>query len=85
VPILGRIFKRNLKKSDECDPNKSEPDSSGIKAPSCQAGIDLDGEDEGEYEIVEIEIAPARIICPDCGGITLEGFEFCDKCGGELQ
>lgn len=37
-----------------------------------------------EHEIVEIEILPAKIICPDCGGITLEGLEFCDKCGGEL-
>lgn len=37
-----------------------------------------------EFEIVEMEILPAKIICPDCGGITLEGLEFCDKCGGEL-
>lgn len=41
-------------------------------------------EDEGEYEVVEREILPNKIICPDCGGITLEGLEFCDKCGGEL-
>lgn len=40
--------------------------------------------DEEEYELVEIEILPAKIICPDCGGVTLEGLEFCDKCGGEL-
>ncbi len=39
---------------------------------------------EKEYEVVEIEILPQKIICPDCGGITLEGLEFCDKCGGEL-
>ncbi|HPU62854.1 MAG TPA: hypothetical protein PK304_01745 [Mobilitalea sp.] len=38
----------------------------------------------GDYEVVEIEILPAKIICPDCGGITLEGLDFCDKCGGEL-
>lgn len=38
-----------------------------------------------EYEIVEREILPAKIICPDCGGITLEGLDFCDKCGGELH
>lgn len=37
-----------------------------------------------EYEIVEIEILPEKIICPDCGGITLEGLDFCDICGGEL-
>lgn len=39
---------------------------------------------EEEYEIVEIEILPEKMICPDCGGITLVGLEFCDKCGGEL-
>lgn len=43
-----------------------------------------DPEDNREYEIVEKEILPAKIICPDCGGITLEGLDFCDKCGGEL-
>lgn len=37
-----------------------------------------------EYEIVEIEILPEKMICPDCGGITLVGLDFCDKCGGEL-
>jgi hypothetical protein len=39
---------------------------------------------EEEYEVVEREILPAKIVCPDCGGITLEGLDFCDKCGGEL-
>lgn len=41
-------------------------------------------DDNEEYEVVEREILPAKIICPDCGGITLEGLDFCDKCGGEL-
>lgn len=43
-----------------------------------------DSETDTVYEVVEREIQPAKIICPDCGGITLEGLEFCDKCGGEL-
>lgn len=43
--------------------------------------VHKDGE---EYEIVEMEIVPEKIICPDCGGITLQGLEFCDKCGGEI-
>jgi hypothetical protein len=38
-----------------------------------------------EYEIVEKDISPEKIICPDCGGYTYEGLEFCDKCGGELE
>lgn len=38
-----------------------------------------------EYEIVETEMIPEQIICPDCGGYTREGLEFCDKCGGELE
>lgn len=42
-------------------------------------------ESEEEYEIIEREILPEKIICPDCGGITLEGLDFCDKCGGELH
>lgn len=46
---------------------------------------DQDGKINGEYEIIEREIAPARIICPDCGGVTWEGLEFCDKCGGEMN
>jgi hypothetical protein len=45
---------------------------------------DISEEEDIEYEVVEREIHPAKIICPDCGGITLEGLEFCDKCGGEL-
>lgn len=40
--------------------------------------------EEPQYEILEREIVPSTIICPDCGGLTLEGLEFCDKCGGEL-
>jgi len=43
-----------------------------------------DSDTEVKYEVVEREIHPAKIICPDCGGITLEGLDFCDKCGGEL-
>lgn len=40
---------------------------------------------EFEYEIVEKEILPEKMICPDCGGITLVGLDSCDKCGGELE
>lgn len=80
IIILNKIF--NRKKSHE---NKlameDEPDKFQIKDKE-----DIGKEDIGkeEYEIVELEILPAKIICPDCGGITLEGLEFCDKCGGEL-
>lgn len=47
----------------------------------------VDGTDSEntEYEIVEREIFPMKIICPDCGGETLEGLDYCDKCGGELN
>lgn len=38
-----------------------------------------------EYEVLERYIYPPKIICPDCGGITLEGLDFCDKCGGEIN
>ena len=44
-----------------------------------------DSEVETEYETVEMEIKPAHIVCPDCGGITIEGLDYCHKCGGELK
>lgn len=47
--------------------------------------IQSDSQGEIEYEIVEKEILPEKMICPDCGGITLVGLDFCDKCGGELM
>lgn len=43
-----------------------------------------DQKEDDIYPVVEREILPQKIICPDCGGITLEGLDFCDKCGGEL-
>lgn len=38
-----------------------------------------------EYEVLEREILPEKIVCPDCGGITWEGMDFCDKCGADLH
>lgn len=47
--------------------------------------VAVDEQEEQEtYAVLEREIHPTKIICPDCGGITLEGLDFCDKCGGEL-
>lgn len=37
-----------------------------------------------EYDIVEKEVAPERIICPDCGGVTFDGLDLCHLCGGML-
>ncbi len=65
------------------------------KAPVMESKIDVakaeqvqkdnkEAAEEQEYEIVEKEILPEKMICPDCGGITLVGLDFCDKCGGEL-
>jgi len=86
MSILGRLIRKNSGRISE------RTDSGETEIAQAAAGMegyaDPDGnrpEQEEEYELVEIEIAPARIICPDCGGITLEGLEFCDKCGGELQ
>ncbi len=62
------------------DSINSEHSSKVIQEPSQES----DGMINGEYEILEREIMPEKIICPDCGGLTLEGLEFCDKCGGDL-
>lgn len=79
-------------KQTELEDNKSEglnvkqsPSSELRAREDYEESKDAMEEDDIEYEIVEREIHPAKIICPDCGGITLEGLDFCDKCGGELQ
>lgn len=97
--MFGKLFNnkvKNMDKPGEPDTEKAvctgAPGSDlaeaksheGMEATLKEADINSDN-DEEEYELVEIEISPNRIICPDCGGITLEGLEFCDKCGGELQ
>ncbi len=46
--------------------------------------IEEKGSQATRYPIVEIEICPQKVICSDCGGETLEGLEYCDKCGGEV-
>ena len=52
---------------------------------SVPEGAFINKEGNIEYEILERCIYPPKIICPDCGGITLEGLDFCDKCGGEIN
>ena len=37
-----------------------------------------------EYEIVENQIVPDKIVCPDCGGVTFDGLDLCHLCGGML-
>lgn len=37
-----------------------------------------------EYPVIEREILPEKVICPDCGGITYEGLDLCHLCGGLL-
>ncbi len=74
----GNSREQNL---EEKSPNERnlERENLGNLNPDSSEGIEV------EYEIVEREILPEKIICPDCGGITLEGLDFCDKCGGELH
>ncbi|MDF2803456.1 MAG: hypothetical protein K0S61_3359 [Anaerocolumna sp.] len=72
------LFDKIFKKSEEHNHNLKQENSmlDNSKKNEQEALI--------EYEIVEKEILPEKMICPDCGGITLVGLDFCDKCGGEL-
>jgi hypothetical protein len=93
VSLLTTLF--NMKKQTQSlEENTAKAAFTG-KAARAEAGeevmdfeetsnLDNEVSEDIEYEVVEREILPAKIICPDCGGITLEGLEFCDKCGGEL-
>ena len=80
-------MEKSVKEIFEEEEELLEDSSSGEESDEAQAADTADDEVEDpnmEYEVVEREILPAKIICPDCGGITLEGLDFCDKCGGEL-
>ena len=66
------------------DPNTVYSNKSNLSSVNKDNLDSSDNASNEEYEIVEIEILPEKMICPDCGGITLVGLEFCDKCGGEL-
>lgn len=71
--------------TDEEPEEASEESDADFYTRLTEDAVSLEKEDEEEYEVVEREILPEKIVCPDCGGITLQGLEFCDKCGGELQ
>ncbi len=75
---------RNDKSPKRIDYIKDEVQEAGLDLFSEEDMPDDTLENEEEFEIVEVEILPNKIVCPDCGGITLEGLEFCDKCGGEI-
>jgi hypothetical protein len=85
---IGELEKeKSVKEIFEEEEELMEDTSSEEETETLEAADSADEEAEDpdmEYEVVEREILPAKIICPDCGGITLEGLDFCDKCGGEL-
>lgn len=78
----GKIY------SSDSDSGKDKPQPEDIEQLQMTemgaSELETASPEEEIYEVLEREILPAKIICPDCGGITLEGLEFCDKCGGEL-
>ncbi len=71
------LFRKLFKSSDQHNLKQDNTDT-------VLEHIDKQEDTKQEYEIVEKEILPEKMICPDCGGITLVGLDFCDKCGGEL-
>lgn len=85
---MGRVMKFLRKKKRE---KSNWLEGKEILAPKFAETIEVKdnakdkGEEPEEYEVVERVIYPEKIICPDCGGITLEGLDFCDKCGGEIH
>jgi len=86
MPLINKIMKKLPRKQvlpGELEPVRrfKEP----LVKPREQQLSDEEKDENGEYPVLEREILPERIICPDCGGITLEGLDFCDKCGGELR
>ncbi len=84
MSIIDRLFNRKKELNSSMDDMEKENLKSQEDMVEEKDIDDPREEEEKVYEILEREIHPEKIICPDCGGITLEGFEFCDKCGGEI-
>lgn len=95
MSLLSSLFNRKRQRmySNNTEEEKAYIEAEDDTEEETVPYIDVEGSDqllsddsdaEVYYEVVEREIHPAKIICPDCGGITLEGLDFCDKCGGEL-
>lgn len=80
--INNTITVKNINNKMEDDKLQEYLKDHNIEVPE-GAFINKDG--QIEYELLERNIYPPKIICPDCGGITLEGLDFCDKCGGEIN
>lgn len=94
MAIFGNIFHKKVRQSkvsasDQIPPvfptQEEDPEDEMADKDDTSEAFTKGSTSEETYEVLEREIHPAKIVCPDCGGITLEGLEFCDKCGGELQ
>lgn len=70
-----------IKKIDNSKESNTKDENADNEVPE---GAFINAEGEIEYKVIEREIHPDKIRCPDCGGITIDGLEYCDKCGGEL-
>ena len=79
--MMGDIMKYLWKRNKVIRPLEPSINSTIEKQNYCNK----EDKNTEEYEVVERVIYPEKIICPDCGGITLEGLDFCDRCGGELH
>ncbi len=89
MSLLERLFNKKRQNSDKENFGSENDSAKDFETDETESAVvhSADSEENDEdivYEVVEREILPAKIICPDCGGITIEGLDFCDKCGGEL-
>lgn len=83
---MGKFLRRLMKRYEQKQQIAEDKEENYYFRETLEEGEKAEEHDENqEYEVLEREIMPRKIRCPDCGGVTLEGLEFCDKCGGELK
>ena len=84
---IGRLVRLFPKKTIQIGKTTEELERLSEEYFKEQAGETVETQEtEGcEYPVLEREILPEKILCPDCGGVTLEGLDYCDKCGADLN
>lgn len=76
MSVTEKIVKRMSKEVEEVNESEKRAPKTVVIASSTA---------DCPYPVLEREIFPEKITCPKCGGLTLEGYVYCDRCGAKIE